>query len=75
MQMSNSHPTLKCPSCQRQFEADIRGEFMPFCCARCKMSDLHHWMSESIGLPIDSSEEEDDDEPDLPPTQRVWSFD
>ena len=74
--MSNSVPTQKCPSCDRSFEVDIRNEFMPFCSQRCRYADLNRWMTESIGLPIGSSEEEDDDEEPAPPTSpREWNFD
>jgi endogenous inhibitor of DNA gyrase (YacG/DUF329 family) len=73
--MSKPNPSQKCPSCERNFEADIRGEFMPFCSMRCKFADLHRWMSESIGLPIGSSEAEDDEEPDPPASNREWKFD
>jgi len=74
--MTNSFPTLKCPTCQRSFAADIRGEFMPFCSERCKFADLHRWMTESIGIPTGSSEQEDDEiEPETPPARKEWNFD
>jgi endogenous inhibitor of DNA gyrase (YacG/DUF329 family) len=49
---------------------------MPFCSQRCRYADLNRWMTESIGLPIGSSEEEDDDEEPAPPASpREWNFD
>jgi len=40
------------------------------------MADLHRWMTEDIGLPAESSEPEDHDEPPEPPAKpREWKFD
>ena len=73
--LSKPAPSQKCPSCERIFAADIRGEWMPFCSERCKLADLYLWMSESIGIPTGSSEEEDDAEPEPPPVRKQWNFD
>jgi endogenous inhibitor of DNA gyrase (YacG/DUF329 family) len=34
---------------------------MPFCSGRCRLVDLHHWLTETNGLPIDREEEEWED--------------
>jgi endogenous inhibitor of DNA gyrase (YacG/DUF329 family) len=42
---------------------------------RCKMADLHRWMTEEIGLPAENSEPEDDEPPEPPARPREWKFD
>jgi uncharacterized protein len=73
--MSQSNSTLRCPSCDKSFLVDLNSQCMPFCSQRCKLADLHHWMTESIGIPSGSSEEEDEGEPEPPPAPKEWKFD
>ena len=37
---------IDCPNCDHNFNY-YESEFRPFCCERCKMIDLGHWLSES----------------------------
>ncbi|HEX4337649.1 MAG TPA: DNA gyrase inhibitor YacG [Polyangiaceae bacterium] len=50
---------IVCPMCKRVLE-DAPTDFppRPFCSARCKLADLHNWLSESyrISSPLDVSE-------------------
>ncbi|MFZ4712380.1 MAG: DNA gyrase inhibitor YacG [Bacteriovoracaceae bacterium] len=38
-----------CPQCKKKF-AYYSSVFRPFCCERCKMVDLGHWLSESYSV-------------------------
>ncbi|MCY2983516.1 MAG: DNA gyrase inhibitor YacG [Planctomycetota bacterium] len=73
--MSKTNFSAKCPTCGRDFTAAATAAHMPFCSDRCKLADLHRWMSEEIGIPTGSSEPEDEPEPEPPPSQRQWNFD
>ena len=44
--------TLRCPICRK--EVAFGGQYMPFCCERCKLIDLGDWASEKyvISTPI-----------------------
>lgn len=41
---------VKCPSCEKKFEY-YSSEYRPFCCEKCKMVDLGHWLNESYNIP------------------------
>lgn len=71
----NQPSTLQCPTCRKPFVPDLKSPEMPFCSVRCKMADLNRWFSEDIGLPIHSSEPEDEGEEPPPPPAREWKFD
>ena len=73
--MTKPNFTAKCPTCNRPFAADVAAAHMPFCSDRCKLADLHRWMSEEIGVPTGCSEPEDDPEPEPPTATRQWNFD
>lgn len=48
--VEKKHKIVKCPTCKTEFnyyDKDTR----PFCCDRCKMIDLGHWMSEGYNIP------------------------
>jgi hypothetical protein len=51
---------MKCPICKK--EADLNGEFFPFCSERCKIIDLGNWASERyvISTPVQADDEEPD---------------
>lgn len=52
----------RCPVCERPVgPAAIRT--MPFCSERCQQIDLGRWLDEEYGLPIDDTEEPDDEPP------------
>jgi len=40
---------MLCPICKK--EADISGEFYPFCSERCRLIDLGKWASEKYVVP------------------------
>lgn len=59
---------VKCPHCDEKFMY-YDSEFRPFCCERCKMIDLGHWLDESYTVPSNEMPDEsetipDEDEPD-----------
>ena len=54
---------LRCPTCKRSLSrvsAEEAARFAPFCSQRCKLADLHGWLSGSYviseALPFDESE-------------------
>jgi endogenous inhibitor of DNA gyrase (YacG/DUF329 family) len=49
---------MKCPICKK--EAEVGGEFYPFCSERCKIIDLGNWASEKyvISTPVQASDDE-----------------
>jgi uncharacterized protein len=51
-------PTLRCPICDRRFEAE-KSPALPFCCERCRLIDLGRWLDEKQGLPIEAAEREE----------------
>jgi len=42
---------LTCPICHRLFDSQ-HAAALPFCSERCRLVDLHRWLSESYGLPV-----------------------
>ena len=40
---------LKCPQCLKLFDYHA-SDFRPFCCERCQMIDLGHWLGESYTI-------------------------
>ncbi|MBP9673559.1 MAG: DNA gyrase inhibitor YacG [Bacteriovoracaceae bacterium] len=52
---------VKCPYCKKQFEYKS-SKYRPFCSERCKMVDLGHWLEESYQIPLEKSEESEDQE-------------
>ena len=36
---------VKCPTCRKMHEYDIKSPFRPFCSERCKLIDLGAWAS------------------------------
>ncbi len=42
--------TVTCPKCQKKFDY-YSSEFRPFCCEKCRMIDLGHWLNESYTVP------------------------
>lgn len=55
---------LTCPICKAVLE-DVPEDFRtrPFCSQRCKLADLHNWLSEAyrISSPLRPGETEDDE--------------
>jgi len=42
-------PIFHCPTCKRDLKVERPGDapYRPFCCRRCQLIDLYHWMSGS----------------------------
>ncbi len=38
---------VRCPTCRKEIEYDIKNPWRPFCCERCKLIDLGEWASGS----------------------------
>lgn len=38
---------VKCPTCRKEHEYDIKSPWRPFCSERCKLIDLGQWASGS----------------------------
>lgn len=43
---------VSCPTCKKKFNY-FESEFRPFCCEKCRMVDLGHWLSESYSVPAE----------------------
>lgn len=54
--------TIRCPICERYFETET-SEAMPFCSKRCKQIDLGRWLGERYSVPVERSEEDEDEAP------------
>lgn len=52
---------VTCPHCQKKFEY-YSSEFRPFCCEKCRMIDLGHWLSESYTVPASKISPEEADQ-------------
>jgi len=48
---------IRCPICECSFNP-AESPALPFCSVRCKRLDLHRWLGESYGLPLDPEEED-----------------
>ena len=46
----------RCSYCEKLFDT-ASSNCLPFCCKRCQQIDLHKWMTESYGLPMDGQED------------------
>lgn len=53
----------RCPTCKRAVTVPAQDEaapFFPFCCQRCKLADLHGWLTEryvvSDAMPFDETD-------------------
>ena len=50
---------LACLSCGKTTAFTPANKWRPFCCERCKLSDLGAWASESYRIPAKPAEEDD----------------
>ena len=48
---------IKCPMCGKQPEVSEDYGPRPFCSARCKLADLHHWLNERYSIPVEQPAE------------------
>lgn len=49
-----------CPICGKRFDPALSSA-MPFCSPRCRRIDLGRWLDEQYGLPVDPSEENEEE--------------
>ncbi|MHC4932111.1 MAG: DNA gyrase inhibitor YacG [Planctomycetota bacterium] len=56
----------RCPTCKRSVETgmDRRPEGFPFCSERCRLLDLHKWLSGHYRIPVTSPTSPEDREGD-----------
>jgi endogenous inhibitor of DNA gyrase (YacG/DUF329 family) len=52
----------KCPVCGKEFEANLRSPFFPFCSKRCKLIDLGRWLDGSNNVPATEPEDAEEEE-------------
>lgn len=50
---------LTCPTCARSFDA-AQSDALPFCSQRCRLVDLHRWLTEQYTVPTERDEPPDD---------------
>ncbi len=55
---------VKCPQCSTEFSY-YDSKFRPFCCERCRMIDLGHWLEESYKIPDTRKQENTINEKEL----------
>lgn len=66
---------IQCPTCLKFFVPELKAPEMPFCSMRCKMADLNRWFSEDVGLPVLPSLDDEEQEPEPPPSApKEWRF-
>lgn len=58
---------IRCPICERYFDT-AESTAMPFCSPRCKQIDLGRWLGEKYSVPVEPSEDDDEEAPPLSPT-------
>jgi endogenous inhibitor of DNA gyrase (YacG/DUF329 family) len=61
---------MKCPICKKQVDATSAGKpgsFFPFCSDRCKLVDLGRWLDGAYQIPIDTHDDEAQDEAKIDP--------
>ena len=55
---------MRCPICHTELKPEMKPH-RPFCSARCKSIDLGKWLSEDYRIPVEPSENEDEEPLDL----------
>ena len=58
--------TTKCPTCGKPVSSDMLGKpgsTFPFCSERCKLRDLGNWLSGAYQIPVEQSDDEQDESP------------
>jgi endogenous inhibitor of DNA gyrase (YacG/DUF329 family) len=61
-----SGPTVACPACGKPALFTAANRWRPFCCERCRITDLGAWASESYRIPAKPGEDEAPDAPEEP---------
>lgn len=55
---------MQCPTCKKPVEVPADDQPMgpfPFCSDRCKMVDLGRWLDEKYQIPVQITEDDEDD--------------
>jgi len=52
--------TIRCAVCERQFDP-ATSPAMPFCSKRCQQIDLGRWLGERYSVPVERSEDDEED--------------
>jgi hypothetical protein len=60
--MAAAMKTIRCSICERYFDP-ATSDAMPFCSKRCKQIDLGRWLGERYSVPVEPSEEDEDEVP------------
>ena len=58
--------TVTCPACGKPASFEPSNRWRPFCCERCRMTDLGAWASESYRIPAKPGEGSPPDVPEAP---------
>lgn len=49
---------VTCPTCKKTFSY-YDSNFRPFCCEKCRLVDLGHWLTESYAVPVEKLTEDE----------------
>jgi hypothetical protein len=49
----------QCPICGKRFDLQ-ESDAVPFCSQRCRLVDLGRWLREEQGLPVESRDDEEE---------------
>lgn len=63
-------PAMKCPTCKKKVDdatAGKPGGTFPFCSERCKLIDLGRWLDGAYQIPVDTNDDEAQDEAAVDP--------
>ena len=63
---------MKCPICKKSFDDSTAvqlGSFFPFCSDRCKLIDLGRWLDGAYQIPIDTNDDDAQDESAIDPVE------
>ena len=61
---------MRCPICKKEVDESTVGKlgsFFPFCSDRCKLIDLGRWLDGAYQIPIDTHDDEAQDEATVDP--------
>ncbi|WP_189493478.1 DNA gyrase inhibitor YacG [Formosimonas limnophila] len=54
-------PLISCPSCSVRHEYNTQSPYRPFCSERCQLIDLGAWSQETYKIPVQSSDDLDEE--------------
>ena len=62
--------TVKCPICGKETFFGRDNPFRPFCSERCKLTDLGRWAVENYRVQTTGRDEDEDNLPPHPPSEK-----